>query len=960
MTTARDPDVDPHGARARVLDGLLRKVSEHVPGVLYQFLARPDGTFAFPFATPGMRDVYGVAPEDVRDDAGPVFAALHPDDLERVAAGIERSRATLDVWRDTYRVQHPKRGERWLHGEASPERLPDGGVLWHGYISDVTELREAQEALVASEAYLQDLFAATEAALFVVDVDRDGTFRYLGSNAAHARTSAIPMEDLRGRAPHELLPADVADAVVARYRGCVERGEPVTYEEQLPLPVPGTWYRTSLVPVRDGDGRVVRIVGSGFDITARRRAEHAVRERDALLERAQRVGRLGTWAYDPASGAASLSPAVEALVGPLGPDGVVNELRTRVADEDRGRVEAAWSTGLADGRFDVTFRVRTADGMRFVRLVGEREEAQAPRGRFVGTLQDVDAATRREAEVARLARIVEQAPSIVVLTGADGTIEYVNRRFEEATGHRATDVVGQPVSILTNGDADAARDYEAMWPVIVAGGTWTGRLERRRANGTPYQERATFSPLFDPAGRLTHVLKLAEDVTEQQRLADRVDFLSSYDPLTGLANRAFLEERLGAAIAAARRHGGHVAVMVLDLDAFKTVNDGLGHRVGDALLAEVATRLRAHVRADDLVARFGGDEFVVVLDRVSQVDDLAPVVAKLREGLEGPVQVGEHRLSASASIGVAVFPDDAVGAEMLLRHADAAMERAKERGPGTVAYYTEALSARLEERVRLEAAMRTGFDRGEFRLVYQPRVDMASRRVVSLEALARWRSPTLGDVPPGRFVAVAESSGFIHEFGAWVTRTAATQLAAFREAGLPVVPIAVNLSVRQFLYDDVVHVVERALADADVPPGLFEVEITESTAMTDVADTVAKLRAFERLGVAVSIDDFGTYHSSLGRLKRLAVKSIKIDRGFVMDLGDDPSAAPHDAAIVRAMIGIGEALGLAVVAEGVETEAQRDFLLRNGCRLAQGYLFARPGEVDQVAEWLRAGRVPPA
>ena len=950
-----DPDEQPPDLRA-----VLRKVSEHVPGTLYQFLARPDGSFAFPFATPGIRDVFGIEPDAVRDDARAAFAIVHPDDRAGLIASIERSAATLTVWRETFRVRHPVRGESWIRGEAGPEALPDGSVVWHGYVSDVTQLRQAQEALEASEAYLQNVYAATEAALFVIDVERDGTFRYAGSNAAHARVSGIPTARLIGATPHDLLPSPAADVVVARYRDCVEAGEPATYEEELPLPVDGSWYRTSLNPVRDGDGRVARIVGSSFDITMRRRAELALRERDALLERAQRVGRLGTWAYDPDEGVATWSTEVEELVGALGPGDVIATMRDRVVEEDRGVVQAAWSEGLAVGRFDVTFRVRNGERPRYVRLVGECERRGASQGRFVGTLQDVDEATRREADVARLAMIVEQAPSIVVLTRADGSIEYVNRRFEAVTGFRATDVVGRPTSILAHGDADAMSQFDAIWSSILSGGTWSGRLERLRADGSRYQAHVTFSPLLDAAGRLTHVLELSEDVTEQQRLADRVVYLSSYDPLTGLVNRVFLEERLGAAIAAARRHGDHVAVLVVDLDTFKTINDGLGHRVGDALLAEAATRLRSYVRADDLVARFGGDEFVVVLDRVNQIDDLAPVIAKLRAGLEAPLVVAGHRLSASACLGVAVYPEDADTGEALLRHADTAMERAKERGPGSVAYYTDALSSRIEERVRLEAAMRAGFGRGEFRLVYQPRVDMASGRVVSLEALARWHSPTLGAVPPDRFIAVAESSGFIHEFGAWVIRAAAAQLAAFRDAGLPVVPIAVNLSVRQFLRDDVVEVVKRALADAGVPPGLFEVEITESTAMTDVADTVAKVRAFERLGVAVSIDDFGTFHSSLGRLKRLAVKSIKIDRGFVMDLGDDPSAAPHDSAIVRAMIGIGEALGLEVIAEGVETVAQRDFLLRHGCRLAQGFLFARPGEVEQVGEWLRVGRVPPA
>jgi predicted signal transduction protein with EAL and GGDEF domain len=346
-----------------------------------------------------------------------------------------------------------------------------------------------------------------------------------------------------------------------------------------------------------------------------------------------------------------------------------------------------------------------------------------------------------------------------------------------------------------------------------------------------------------------------------------------------------------------------------------------------------------------------------MLDRIADVDDVAGVVEKLRGAARGPFEVGDVRTQVSFSIGVAVFPSDAGDAEALLGHADAALYRAKEAGPDEVAYYTKALNARLHDRVRIDAALREGLAADELRLVYQPRVDMAGGRIVSLEALARWTSPRLGEVPPGRFIPVAEASGFISVLGRWVVRTAVARIAAFRDGGVPVVPIAVNVSARQFREPDLVDAIRDTLAEYDVPAGLFEVELTESVFMSDTVGLVDRVRALERLGVAVSIDDFGTAFSSLGRLKRLGVQSLKIDQGFVRDLGDDPEAAPNDAAIARAVIALGDAMDLTVIAEGVETPAQRDFLLRHGCRIAQGYLFARPAEVAEVEAMLRAGRV---
>jgi len=940
---------------ARAVIESLRAVGEHLPGMLYQYRVWPDGRRTFPCATEGMERLYGVTTEEAMRDASLALQHVHPGDRARLAASIRTSEREGTVWRQRYRVQHPTRGLRWLQEEASPERLDDSGTVWYGYAADVTEFQAMESALQDSQKLLQTVFDATEASLFVVDVDGD-EFRYSAANAAHERLYDIPNAAFLGKRASDFVSKEDAEVIEGRYRVCVRERRPIVLDEHLPIPRPGAWHRTSLVPIMDAEGRVRRIVGSAFETTEIRKVQESLRERDALLDRAQRAGGLGTWALDLNSWEFTFAPAVEAVLGPLPNRHLVAMLRRRIHPDDLRRTQREWREALLGKKpLDVTVRMQRDGKDAYLRLRAERAESDQPR--LVGTVQDVDEAKRRQDEATRLATIVEQAPSIVMLTDLEGRIEYVNSAFEVASGYAASEVLGQVASRFAADEEDACASSQAMWEALKAGTPWVGSFDSRRADGTRYREQATVSPLIDGEGKTTHLLKLAEDVTVRERLVERVAYLSAHDRLTGLPNRTYFSERVTGAFEAARRHHDRIAVLMIDVDAFSTVNDGLGQRAGDALLTAVARRLGSLVRAADVVARVGGDEFGILLERVGSLDDVAAVVSKIRDGFREPFEVARRPAQVSVTIGAAVYPGDAEDADALMRYADVALHRAKESGAASVAYYTESMQQRLDERVRMDAAMRAGLANGELRLVYQPRVDMANGRIVSLEALARWRSPRFGDVPPGSFIPVAEATGFIIELGNWVIREAIGRIAAFRAAGLPLVPVAVNVAARQFVDGNVVDVVAAALEQAGVPAELFEVEITESAAMADVSETVQKVRALEELGVAVSIDDFGTTHSSLGRLKQLDVGSLKIDQSFVRDLGDDPDAAPHDAAIVRAIIGIAQALDIGVIAEGVETKAQRDFLLQHGCRIAQGYLFARPGEVDEVEGWLRAGRV---
>ena len=441
------------------------------------------------------------------------------------------------------------------------------------------------------------------------------------------------------------------------------------------------------------------------------------------------------------------------------------------------------------------------------------------------------------------------------------------------------------------------------------------------------------------------------DVTERRVLSERLEQLAYFDPLTGLPNRALLHDRLTQAIAHARRTGNTFAVLFLDLDNFKVLNDSLGHTFGDQVLREVARRLSDAVRAEDTVARLGGDEFVLVLSELTDPKDAAQVARKVLERVSEPLVLGGQTLRLGTSIGIA-HHGGTESLDDLLKHADLAMYRAKARGKGQVEFFTPELNVRARERLTLERELRRALALGELVLHYQPRVDLSSGQLTGLEALVRWQHPERGLLLPGTFIPLAEETGLIHELGGFVLEQACRQPGVWRAAGLAVPPLAVNLSVKQLQHEDLFGSVERSFQEARLEPRQLELEITESVIMHLENGTMPKLAALKRLGVSLLIDDFGTGYSSLAYLKRLPVDGLKIDRSFLQNLGGGADA--QDAAIVRAIVTLGRNLQLALIAEGVETSAQQQFLLEAGCTEGQGFLFSRALPATEVEGLLRS------
>ena len=441
-----------------------------------------------------------------------------------------------------------------------------------------------------------------------------------------------------------------------------------------------------------------------------------------------------------------------------------------------------------------------------------------------------------------------------------------------------------------------------------------------------------------------------QDIARRKQYEDELRHLASHDALTGLANRSLLMDRLDQALAMAQRAGQQVAVLFIDLDRFKTINDSLGHEAGDQVIVEAGRRLSAIVRKGDTVARLGGDEFVVLMPGIAHGGAAAILSAKLLEALLLPMNVLGHEFSPIGSIGISVYPRDGDDGHALLKNADAAMYRAKALGRGTYQFYTEEMNARTLERLRLESGLRRALERHEFVLHYQPQVDLASGAVAGVEALLRWQPPGTRAVGPDEFIPIAEETGLIVEIGAWVLRTACEQLVAWRAAGLPIETVAVNLSARQFHQQDLVPLVRQVLAETGCDPVNLELEITETVVMADPVAATRTLEELSAMGIRLSIDDFGTGHSSLSYLKRFPIHALKIDRSFVRDLNTDAD----DAAIVCAMIALAHTMQLKVIAEGVETVEQLGFLREHRCDQLQGYYYSPPVSADRIRATLEA------
>ncbi len=545
------------------------------------------------------------------------------------------------------------------------------------------------------------------------------------------------------------------------------------------------------------------------------------------------------------------------------------------------------------------------------------------------------------------AAALESTQDGVMVTDLRPRIVSVNRAYTEITGYTESDVAGQSPKLLTSGRHDPAF-FSALWESLLTHGRWQGEIQNRRKSGELYTQWTSISTVRNDAGEPTHYVTVFTDITAQKQAEAQLQHLAHFDPLTQLPNRLLVLNRLDHAIAAADRAQRRVAVLFIDLDNFKTVNDSLGHAAGDRLLEAVAQRLFTRARREDTLGRLGGDEFILILEQVREAPEAAQVAQELLTLLEAPFHIAGQDVYVQSSIGISIYPEDAREAGELVRDADAAMYQAKRAGRGTFRYYTEALTAAAQTKLTLDTRLRRALEQREFELYYQPLYRIADRRLIGLEALVRLNQPGLPPVGPAEFIPVLEETGQITALGAWVTQEACRQGRAWLDEGLDFGRIAINLSPLEVRRGQTDERIRAALQSSGLPADRLELEITESGLMEQGERAEAFLHNLRSIGVQLAIDDFGTGYSSLAYLKRFPVSKLKIDRGFVRDLPGDVS----DAQLVQTMVAMGRNLGISVVAEGVETEEQLAYLQELGCESAQGYLFSKPRPAAEVRAWL--------
>ena len=821
-----------------------------------------------------------------------------------------------------------------------------------------SELEIGHARQQAVEAWAEKMTLAVEqnpAAIIITDTE--GRIEY--ANDTFLQCSGYPLNEVLGHKPSIVKSGNTAPET---YRalwaeitaGRIWRGDLQNRRRDGSL----YWERALIAPIKDRDGQVSNYIGINEDVSELRSVLDQLRDSESRF-RAVLSTMVEGLAVMSADGRFIFSnPAADGLLGEVvggmcgfGPE----ELRLERIYPD-GRV-------CPPERYPVTITLREGRPVRNA-ILGLRKESGEVRwieantcplysggggGSSAVLLTFSDITERRHAEEQlKLAfEVMNHTSEGVMVTDAEQRIVSINPSLERLLGMSSEEVVGQLSERFMRGIDDSF--LANLRAALEVGDYWQGEVRLRDREGRAIPGWLAVSAVREGDSRIKHQVSIFSDMTERKEAQERIEFLAHHDPLTGLPNRLLLRDRVVQAQSYAARMQSRVALMFLDLDRFKTINDSLGHPVGDALLKEVVERLKSCVRESDTISRQGGDEFIILLNDVRDSEAVSRVADKIHQRMAEPIALENHVLTTTFSIGVALYPDDGADFDSLLQKADTAMYHAKESGRNAHRFFTEQMNRQVVEHLTLETKLRKAIENQEFVLHYQPQMDLAEGTIIGVEALIRWNSPDEGLVSPARFIPVAENSGLIAPIGAWVLREACRQARAWQDAGLPPFVVAVNLSAVQFKRQDLINTVINALVLSDLDSQWLELELTESILIRDAETTLDMVRRLKALGVKLSVDDFGTGYSSLAYLKRFAVDKLKIDQSFIRDLVSDPD----DAAIVRAIIQMAHSLKLKTIAEGVEDEELANLLRLFHCDEIQGYWLARPMPADQLEAFVR-------
>ncbi|MFO1379815.1 MAG: PAS domain S-box protein [Chitinivorax sp.] len=930
----------------------LRTLTDALPVAVYRYRRERDGTPNLLYVSQQVERLFGISARDAMADPVRLFGHIHPDDLPGFLEADRVASETLTDFSREIRVLFGAGGERWLYLNSSPQPMADGKIAYVGFVEDITERKQADCLLQESEDRYRRIVETASEGIWTMDAEHRTTF----VNQAMTQMLGYSNAEMLGRRIDEFMFDDDLRNH-AEQLGTGQQGIDQRYERRFRRKDGSEcWCLISATSLHDEHGQFAGSFAMFSEITAIKHTEEQLAARESLLQQIFDTSSVAIFLVDKQGIITHANRRMaemfhcrqEQLIGTP----YIAHVHPKERALSQQRMQALLDSDI--GNVDLERRFWREDGSEFWgNLTGRRfYDVHGNEHGLLGVIADITERHLAEEEL-RIAATTFQIQDGIMVTDAAGVILRVNPAFTETTGYSAAEAIGRDPSLLRSSRNDA-NFFHHMWAELLQHGKWQGELWNRRKNGEEYPEWLTITAVKDRTGQVTHYVGAFHDITERKAAEEEIRSLAFYDPLTRLPNRRLLMDRLQQGLATTARSGNHGALIFIDLDNFKTLNDTLGHDIGDQLLVAVARRLQAGVREGDTVARLGGDEFIVMLaglhESTSEAAAQVEVIGnKIISELNPPYQLGKHELRSTPSLGIALFRGHDTGVEELLKRADMAMYQAKAAGRNTLRFFDPAMQASINARAIMESEMYRAIEEREFVLHYQPQVDHTGH-CIGVEALLRWHSPKRGMVSPAEFIPLAEETGQILPIGHWVLLQACLQQVAWQaDPATERLVIAVNVSAKQFRLPVFVDELRNLIRHTGANPARLKLELTESMLLGDMDDAIVKMGALQGLGVSFALDDFGTGYSSLAYLKQLPLDQMKIDRSFVRDILTDP----NDAAICRAVIALGKSLGLHVIAEGVETASQWRFLRDEGCDEAQGYLFARPLPLAELQQWLQ-------
>ncbi|WP_319557431.1 EAL domain-containing protein [Thiomicrorhabdus sp.] len=899
--------------------------------------------------------IFGVEPSTYSPTLEAFFNAVYPEDLAKVKQAYDELLTSGHPYEAEHRIQLSSGEIKHVleHGNAYFDE-EGKAIRIVGTVQDITARKEAENALKNQERELSTIIESIPNILFIKEAKE---LRFVRFNKAAETVFGFPRDEMIGKNDYDFFPKEQADFFVEKDRKTLASGEITQIPEEAVDTLHGTRFlHTIKVGIPDTEGNPKYLLGVSEDITEAKAAKDRLEESEKKLSELYNAINDGIFLHEITEDGPSnfievndvacrmsgysreellqMSPADIDVAGQDETKARAIKEAIDYTREHKEMVFESYNIHKSGRKFPVEVRLRTVEYQGKIALMA--------------VVRDISERKRNEASLHLSASVIENLAEGIMITDRDNKIISINPAFTEITNYTLEEVKGKTPNVLGCGIQDH-NFYEQMWDTLRSGESWQGEIKNRRKNGEIFPEWLSISSVRNQDNEIINFIGVFSDISKIKENEAELKFLAHHDSLTKLYNRVLLNDRLDHALQKVKRHGGTLAVLYLDLDRFKSINDNFGHHQGDILLQTVANRLKEILREEDTISRISGDEFVILLENLSSSNVAGIVAKKILNRISLPIKLTEHEVSITSSIGIAIAPEDGDDSVTLLKHADLALYRSKDLGRNSYEYFSSDMSTSSFENMLMLNRLQQATQNHEFVAYYQPQIELRSQKLVGVEALIRWKHPEMGLIPPGNFIPLAEESGLIIELGEWVLREACRQMRLWLDHGVKIHYIAVNVSARQLADKNFVQIVRSALNNAGIDGHYIELELTETLVMRE--DYYAKMiDDLKALGVQISIDDFGTGYSSLARLKQLPIDTLKIDMSFIRGIPEDE----NNTNISRAIVNLAKGMNLKVVAEGVENETQAKFLMHYGCHLVQGFLYSPPLPAQELGDWINA------